>query len=253
MRPSFLEGEAWYLPPCFPDDFNAATDTLLYLQNHIESFRKVTNDECLRGYYSSSLVSQWANVLFVTEPDTGNPVLNADAHLTKLDKINGNPWVYCEATGINCELSYLVSHPDELEYRGCPYQYLPDDDDWGLSPFPVSYCMVEEVEEKCSVRMSLTILIVVAACNLIKIICMLSVLKLKSFHPLITIGDAIASFLDNRDLSTSGCGLHGVESIPAWQAGLSWSTRIPRSTPDFRRRRWFRGTRLKRFIVSSFL
>ena len=88
---------------------------------------------------------------------------------------------------------------------------------------------MQKVEERRTVRMSLTILITVAACDLIKLTCMLSVLRLRNFDPLITISDAIASFLDERDISTAGCGMLGAEQIPTWrQVGL-WNKRTPPS------------------------
>src|SRR3954464_1899648 len=43
----------------------------------VGSFLKVSNSECLQGY-SSPHISQWGNVLLVTDSDTDNPVFNAD-------------------------------------------------------------------------------------------------------------------------------------------------------------------------------
>src|SRR5690606_16581860 len=59
----------------------------------------------------------------------------------------------------------------------------------------VNYCYAEEVDELCRLELSMTILIIVAVCNALKVLGMLAtVFTLRDDH-LVTLGDAIASFL----------------------------------------------------------
>jgi hypothetical protein len=252
VRPSFVDGDSWVVPDCALGDASV-TDSLLYLQNNLTTFLKVSNSECLHGY-SSPLVSQWGNALLVTDPGAGNPVLMAFPS-RKLDDQNG--FIKCyENTGHEivphgltpiCEMPYLLDHPDQLLYRGCKEDpTIPEN--YVVVDFPVDHCLVQQVQEKCTVLMSLTILSVVAACNLIKLICMLSVLRLRNFNPLVTIGDAIASFLDEEDHSTAQCGLFSVNERQAWRTGS-----LQQSRAYIRQRRWLEGVSRKRFVVSSCL
>lgn len=67
----------------------------------------------------------------------------------------------------------------------------------------VMYCLGEEVEEECTLRFSLWITLVVILCNMGKLGAMLLVLQTSShLKPLITIGDAIESFLMKPDPNT---------------------------------------------------
>lgn len=248
VRPSFVEGDSWFIPPCALAE-DSLPDSLLYLQNHLGSFDKVSNTECLQGY-SLDLVSQWGNVLLVTDPAPGNSILNADARM-QLDDYNG--FIKChedEEPWVSCEISYLISHPNQWRYSGCQENETITAKMYVT--FPVDYCLVQRVKEKCTVRMSLIILVVVLACNVIKLLSMLAVLTLRNFDPLITIGDAIASFLNEEDLSTARCGLLGCEELSAWKTGSSTGQRL-QSRPEFRARRWCEGVTRTRFVTSSIM
>lgn len=60
----------------------------------------------------------------------------------------------------------------------------------------IQYCFSRPVEEHCKLQFSLAIMIVVIVCNLMKTICMsLSAWK-QDPEPPVTLGDAVASFLD---------------------------------------------------------
>lgn len=74
--------------------------------------------------------------------------------------------------------------------------------DWQPYNFDVQYCLSEIVPERCSYSGNIPILAVVVGCNALKIVVMLFVaLRLKD-NPLITIGDAIESFLNAPDPTT---------------------------------------------------
>ena len=82
-------------------------------------------------------------------------------------------------------------------------------DPWLVTPekFEVDHCLSQRVFEQCSLQYSFTILIIVICCDIAKILAMCAALWLVSERPLATIGDAIASFLENPDTYTAGCCL----------------------------------------------
>jgi hypothetical protein len=81
---------------------------------------------------------------------------------------------------------------------------------WEPYESPIKYCVVEQVEERCKLQFSFPIAILVIASNLIKAICMaLMLLAYRNHVALVTLGDAVAHFLDQPDPETRGRCLHG--------------------------------------------
>lgn len=75
------------------------------------------------------------------------------------------------------------------------------------SHLTVSYCLVEPVEKVCHVGLSNTLLLSVAVCVLVKTITAIVVtivLGQRNATPLVTVGDAVASFIQNPDRTTTG-------------------------------------------------
>jgi hypothetical protein len=73
--------------------------------------------------------------------------------------------------------------------------------------WPISGCVSEKVEEKCSVDFNLCIAIVVIVANVGKALCIATVCLFLTDQPLLTIGDAASSFLRIPDRTTQGCCL----------------------------------------------
>lgn len=76
------------------------------------------------------------------------------------------------------------------------------------------YCLVQEAQEICTIEMSTSILMTVAICNALKIICYFLALLQRSFAPLVTLGDAIASFSQRPDETTYLLGPISASEVP---------------------------------------
>ncbi|KAI4685948.1 uncharacterized protein J4E88_003785 [Alternaria novae-zelandiae] len=119
---------------------------------------------------------------------------------------------------------------------------------WQPFEVPVAYCTIEQVEEFCKLQFSFTIATAVIVANLVKAVCMILLLFLYWDHgALVTIGDAIAAFLEDPDPETYGRCLHTKRDV-----GLRWNwneyASIPKVALDteparfkMRRRRWARA------------
>lgn len=119
-----------------------------------------------------------------------------------------------------------------------------------VANIPIDYCLVQEIDEKCMLQFSLPLMLIIIVSNLIKLICMiLVVLKLKGgSRPLLTVGDAIASFLDEPDPFTKNICLadkYFFQKKP-WRQykNLSWK---------LKRYRWFRAASITRWFVCNVL
>lgn len=110
----------------------------------------------------------------------------------------------------------------------------------------MEYCLSQKIQQKCELQFSLTILYIIMTANIIKIALMMAVLWGLSDHgTLVTIGDAIQSFLEMPDPSTEGCCLLARDNIgQQWKDGstpqpLHWQP--PKREPFYlacSRRRW---------------
>ena len=121
-------------------------------------------------------------------------------------------------------------------------------DTWTVAGHVISYCMVETVVEECRLSFSLVIMLIVITANAIKAtIMILTFVKLRE-PTLVTIGDAIASFLDEPDPTTAGICLSTREDIRKgkWknQPAKQW---VPK------RHFWFKAASIKRWLTCNIL
>lgn len=83
-------------------------------------------------------------------------------------------------------------------------QIIAKADEWAPYGYKADYCLSQPAEQKCGFNGNIPIIAVVVACNAIKALIMLYVgVKLKD-DPIITVGDAIESFLSKPDPTTRG-------------------------------------------------
>ncbi|KAL9034312.1 MAG: hypothetical protein Q9180_005478 [Flavoplaca navasiana] len=114
-------------------------------------------------------------------------------------------------------------------------------------PDPVDYCLSRRVKEECRLQFSLALLIVVIICNFVKAACMIVIVYRHDAVPLITLGDAIASFLDDPDSITQG---NCVAPQGSFQK-RKW-TRQPRSWAT-KRAYWFSSSSWTRWTLYNTL
>lgn len=116
-----------------------------------------------------------------------------------------------------------------------------DAQQWAPSGVNVTYCLSEQVTGSCGLRLNLTIIAVVATCNLGKVIAMLYVAFLIHDEPLITVDDAIESFFVNPENSTKGRCLTTKQKEVIKQSSGQFRTPIDVSAEvwECTRRHWF--------------
>ncbi|KAL8840422.1 MAG: hypothetical protein Q9176_003920 [Flavoplaca citrina] len=115
-------------------------------------------------------------------------------------------------------------------------------------PDLVDYCLSRQVKEECRLQFSLALLIVVIMSNFVKAACMIVIVYRHDDTPLITLGDAIASFLDDPDSTTQGNCVAPGDSFKQckWTQHRRW-TRQPRPWAT-KKAYWFSSSSWKRWI-----
>ena len=99
---------------------------------------------------------------------------------------------------------------------------IPDQNDWRPFGDTVQYCWSEKMTESCKLSFNIYFAITVMACNLCKAIGMFLTYRTHKQWALITLGDAIESFLDRPDDSTFGlsiCSTDRIQRLWGWGNG----------------------------------
>ena len=190
-----------------------------YLQNHIGELTRLENAECLRAYASSSLESDWASVLVVTSLKSEDNLFKVWEHDPRAAVGGRNDeswvcdglWTFFDSNLDPCDLQSLIARADNWTIPNVSqcrkHQYLGyQDGKCKLFPAPIEYCLAKTFPPRCKVQISTTILSTVIACNIVKIICLALTAISRNFEPLVTVGDAISSFLKHPEPLTSRLG-----------------------------------------------
>ena len=167
----------------------------------IESWDPKKPAECLSAY-RPDIITKFRNVYIVVLGDTTNrsrPVISSSGYATgwsRYSKFN------CTAGGANV-LVYSCSVDNTI-------RRLAQGIHWTVNGREVKECRVEPREERCKLQFSSGVMTVIILCNLLKVICMLSAgLKDLGSTLLVTIGDAVDSFIREPDDETKG--VHNAE------------------------------------------
>jgi hypothetical protein len=116
---------------------------------------------------------------------------------------------------------------------------------WVVDGYKVDYCLAEETPQKCTLEYSLTLSIVVLITNGVKIAVILGTILSLRANPLLTLGDAIGSFLSVPDEASRGMGLI------TKRRPLRKQDRLREYNPR-PKRRW-RSVSLERWALTSFM
>ena len=205
---------------------------LQLLQKTLKTLERLENNECIQTY-SASIVSSRGNVLLVSQDqDSGNSLLLI-ARSQPSNFLNG----------IDSSLWITVGLPGQI-INATNAKYWAYND----GTYPISYCLSTKFEDRCELQFSVAIMIIVITCNFTKLVCMIWMAWKSNSRPLVTLGDAIASFLNQPDPTTNGMCLD--EKVDFFES-RNWRSLPSRYKP--KRYLWFNAASLKRWYISNML
>lgn len=123
-------------------------------------------------------------------------------------------WAYNPYQQNERNITYLLQHAASWVVSG-----------YEGNTYHVQYCFSKPTEERCQVLFSIIIMGIVICCNLAKTLCMLLTLRLQRCQPLVTLGDALESFLRRADPATEAVCLAGKRGFlgKKWEnAPMKW-------------------------------
>ncbi|KIW27128.1 uncharacterized protein PV07_06897 [Cladophialophora immunda] len=197
------------------------------LVTHPDTWERLDNDACIHAYATNFLTSR-RNLVLVSN----NSTKQANETVLKVTQyVNGDVNAFDWICTTDDNMKYKVDIP--LGFNGgirpCETWVSKIEaiaSEWQPYNFDVEYCLSERVTERCSYNGNIPIVAIVLACNAVKIAGMLFVAFRLEDNPLITVGDAVESFLNENDKSTEGlCLLNKSDVVMAMQTKSHWYLR----------------------------
>ncbi|PKS08052.1 hypothetical protein jhhlp_006664 [Lomentospora prolificans] len=221
------------------------------------SVDNLTNADCIAAYAKAFQLSR-ASVALISDPDPARPDVQVfDLPAAPRTDIN---WAGC---ALNAYDWICTKHPGfEIQENVCSApcrtvvpEILEDPASWSPFGHRVNYCLSQPAREQCRLNLNIPLASAVIATNAIKTTILLLVVFVFSSSPLLTVGDAIQSFLAAPDRSVAGLCLLSFKdislirkSIPTSQP-MVWKNSKKRLYRAASRSRWILTLAL--YILSS--
>ena len=221
--------------------------TLEDYQKDQTSLEKLDNKACVE-LYTAPIISKFSDVVLVSTHSNATNFLPFYDH-SQSQLLTGRDGLCSLPMLSHCDPSEVIDNPQNwsIDMSTMPPWCEP------TTPFlndgrRIQYCLSKRVEEHCKLQFSLVIMIVVVISNLIKTVCMSMIVWKQDSEPLVTLGDAIASFLDRPDMTTKGNCIAGKTRF---EDGRSWDLML--SGWYLKRLRWFRAASKRRWLICNVL
>ena len=219
------------------------------------SWQRLSNAECISAY-GRAFVSAHGDLLAVSpDLDSSEPALYIGDASTNLNGDQGVPydWI-CETASPNdqnnCSLGTITKNAASWTLPNTTFvseAHAHENYSVVAPKIAVDYCLSVPVEERCRLQFSLVIMVIVIFCNFVKATCMFLTLLYHKSQPLVTLGDAIASFLQHRDPTTENMCLATRKTFVEDQ----WEYKgDPVRT---KRHQWFSGASARRWYICNVL
>ncbi|GAM91408.1 hypothetical protein ANO11243_094580 [Dothideomycetidae sp. 11243] len=208
----------------------------------IADFERLDLADCITAYDRPFLTTRSDVVVVTTTHNTSNSVY--------LTLSGGNQFL---SEGFASWLCTKTPNPTvNIIYGDC--LYIPDSlfgattPEFGQVRFPVDYCLSRPMPSNCSIELYDSLMAVVICFNAVKFLLMIGTLFFVDGSSLVTIGDAIASFLNRPDLTTTGYCLMGRRDVKTWKK--SSSPLVPKMYTRRKRMFWIQAVGSGRLWLS---
>ena len=190
------------------------------------SLQYLDKTDCINNY-AQDYLSTRSSLLLVLSTSSNNAsaavalaweIYNSNINVEDGCAPDAYPWICGAECNVPCQ------------YR--LHNVLDDVADWQPFGMNVDHCLSQTTEEHCKLQFSLYLVIVVIIFNFIKAILMGYLAFGLTDSPIMTIGDAISSFLKEADKTTKGCCLYSKRDFE-----------VLRDDPDASSMVWVSGAR----------
>ena len=180
---------------------NLDVQRLTALRDDQSKLHNLSNDACLKAY-RNELVPDRLDVLAISS------ALNTNTSLLGYFPDNvgygsrSSSRTDLSGTGVLLSYAWTCVQATREDGYQTPKYHCGSSVQWTVLDFPIEYCLSQPADSTCKLQFSLVIMVIVILCNFSKTFCMFLTIWNPSWVPLLTLGDAIASFLAQPDPST---------------------------------------------------
>ncbi|CAH0028180.1 unnamed protein product [Clonostachys rhizophaga] len=231
---------------------------------HGDRYQNLTNDECINAY-AKTLIEDRGNVILVMDIPENCSIFN-DPFDLRLSEPGHSSHANCgntSATSLYAVDNYNNNFSPETDpYITNWYYWICSQDDgawkdqlgadpWKVHGIKVNYCLSEKLNSQCQLRVSLNLIYVVIAFNAVKLIIIILIATSHWINdePLVTVGDAAASFIESPDPRTKGICLTSARDF----RNNKLSEERSRTVYHPQRKRWFSAGSHFRWTIATLL
>ena len=168
------------------------------VQADVASFQRLNNSDCIAMYHKA-LVTDRSDLILVSS------FHNASDDESKVYLAFRDGDFYVDFDGI---ANWICDTYNQTAFTIClDTLQTPDPGTWSIEDHPIDYCLSRQNPEVCKVKSSFYLMIIVIICNFAKLAAMLITLFKFRDDPLVTVGDAVSSFMNVPDDATGGACL----------------------------------------------
>ncbi|KAL1629800.1 hypothetical protein SLS56_005196 [Neofusicoccum ribis] len=234
---------------CFPATYQTDPNSM---QEDALRFDRLENEDCIRAYAQDFLAARRNLVLVVDDLD------NTTSSLYSLRQYQVVPVGY--GTPTPDPYYWICSNPSwywKADYPVCSNALGSIEahaSNWTVYGYRIRYCQSESVDPKCRLNFNLPVLVIVIVFNAIKVVCICFVARRMRDQPMITLGDAVASFLRSPDAATKGMCLATRAHFQRSSKGPDWSQAIESPmTYKPQKMRWMRTASIRHWVATVFV
>ncbi|XMA11573.1 hypothetical protein WAI453_004364 [Rhynchosporium graminicola] len=188
----FVNGANWTLDGS--NDFHHLA--VSQMQHNISSYDRLEPEDCIRAY-GVDYVSSRRHTLVIVSGQNPDPLLGI---LDWLYDDSQNSWVCGTTQGLNNTLQTIPIDDFDCSIKIALYE----NEAFLMADRKVEYCLSQKVEDQCRLQFAVPIMIAVLTCNFVKLLCMVVTIWICREPTLVTLGDALSSFLEIPDQNTAG-------------------------------------------------
>ncbi|PYH49324.1 uncharacterized protein BP01DRAFT_388378 [Aspergillus saccharolyticus JOP 1030-1] len=165
------------------------------------TFTRMTNEECLDNY-DVQYNTQLSTLIFVAD----RQFFHNESSMSAMMDYYGTIYDYTNDQGSDQAEAAIANNNWTAQGLSWKYFSAPyiNDTHYDVSEIPISHCLAKRATQRCELLFSPSIALAVIVSNIIKVTCMFLAARIDRPGILLRVGDAVASFLNQPDITTQG-------------------------------------------------
>ena len=211
----------------------------------INTWERLSNEDCIKAYAQTYITGR-ADVVAISSAANASVPLQLADEVTQFTTTGDiASWICSSFQSRTCDIGALSRDASNWRLDDIYTVYEDGEIKQTTAQYPIDYCLSQLIEQKCSIQLSVIVMVIVILCNTFKVCCMVGMLQVIGKTPLVTLGDAVESFIVEKDATTVNMCLASRKDFSKKKWGQDTKTWQPRH--HF----WFASVSLKRWLICT--